>query len=112
METTELSGKAPVLHHHLIKIDNLKCGGCATSIEMGLLALNGVMKANVIEDTSEVDVTYNDGTDLSVIKAKLKNLGYPEAGSTEGFDKFATNVKSYVSCAIGKMNNVKDDQKH
>jgi copper chaperone len=111
MEAIKSDGFKPKLNHLRIKVDNLKCGGCATSIEMGLLAMNGVAKAHVFEESNEVDVTYEEGTDLAGIKAKLKQLGYPEAGSTEGIDKIAANVKSYVSCAIGKLNN-KDDQKH
>lgn len=111
MRTTMGGDLTPKQNHFLIKIDNLKCGGCATSIEMGLLAIDGVTKAHVIEESSEVDVTMEEGINLEVIKAKLKHLGYPEAGTTEGLDKLATNVKSYVSCAIGKLNK-KNDEKH
>ncbi len=91
-------------HQVRIKIDNLKCGGCATSIEMGLLALDGVTKAHVIEEADEVEVSYNEGMNLALIKNKLKKLGYPETGTTEGIEKLTTNVRSYVSCAIGKLN--------
>lgn len=99
-----LAENKPVRHQVRIKIDNLKCGGCATSIEMGLLALDGVTRAHVIEQTDEVEVSYNEGMDLAIIKNKLKKLGYPETGTTEGIEKLATNVRSYVSCAIGKLN--------
>jgi hypothetical protein len=30
-------------------------------------------------------------------------MGYPEKGSTQGLDAGVSNIKSYVSCAIGKM---------
>jgi hypothetical protein len=30
-------------------------------------------------------------------------MGYPEKGTLDGFDKFAANAKSNVSCAIGKI---------
>lgn len=100
-----------VQHQMRIRIDNLKCGGCATSIEMGLLAIHGVLKAHVIEETDEVDVTFENGVNPSIIKDKLKQLGYPEAGTTEGLEKLTTNVRSYVSCARGKLNK-KEDQKN
>lgn len=100
----------PFHHQVKIKIDNLKCGGCATSIEMGLLAINGILKAHVIKETDEVDVTYEDGTNPAIITDKLKQLGYPEAGTTEGFEKLTTNVRSYVSCAIGKLNKKEDQE--
>lgn len=99
-------------HQATIKIDNLKCGGCATSIEMGLLALEGVSKAHVVNEANEVEITYsNEGTTLANIKNKLRQMGYPETGSTEGLEKFAANVKSYVSCAIGKMNTTEGNGK-
>ncbi len=99
------------LDHTKIKIDNLKCGGCATSIEMGLLALNGVTKAHVIHETDEVEITYEEGTNLLAIKNKLKQMGYPEAGTTQGLEKITTSMKSYVSCAVGKLNN-HEDKRH
>jgi hypothetical protein len=34
---------------------------------------------------------------------KLQDMGYPEKGSIEGFEAGVSNIKSYVSCAIGKM---------
>jgi len=111
METILNSSPNPKFNHLLIKVDNLKCGGCATSIEMGLLAMKGVTKAHVMQDTGEVDVTFEKGVDAGEIKEKLKHLGYPESGTTEGLEKFATNVKSYVSCAIGKLNH-NDQETH
>lgn len=95
----------------IIKIENLKCGGCANSIEMGLLALEGVRKVNVIEESSEVDIWYDEGIDLALVKNKLRQMGYPEVGSTEGFDKLTANMRSYVSCAIGKLNKKEDQEK-
>ena len=91
-------------HQATIKIDNLKCGGCATSIEMGLLAMDGVNKAHVVHESEEVEVSYSDAASIAMIKNKLRQMGYPETGTTEGLDKLAANVKSYVSCAIGKIN--------
>jgi copper chaperone len=101
----------PVQHSAKIKIDNLKCGGCATSIEMGLLAIDGVTKAHVMEETGEVEIFYDEGFDLLLAKNKLKHLGYPETGTTEGLERVTTNVKSYVSCAIGKLKKNNDKNK-
>jgi len=33
----------------------------------------------------------------------LLDLGYPEIDSVEGFDSAKAKAKSFVSCAIGKM---------
>lgn len=87
-----------------IKVDNLKCGGCASSIQLALLAIKGVGKVSVNNDTDEVTISYADSTNLNTIREKLKHLGYPEKGTTEGLEKFAMGVKSYVSCAIGRLN--------
>jgi hypothetical protein len=39
----------------------------------------------------------------AAIVDKLQDMGYPEKGSIEGFEAGVSNIKSYVSCAIGKM---------
>ena len=39
----------------------------------------------------------------AAIVEKLQDMGYPEKGSVEGFEAGVSNIKSYVSCAIGKM---------
>lgn len=86
-----------------ILIENLKCGGCANSIKNALMELPGVNDVIVDHDQEMVNVTGDDGMNLDIVKEKLHHLGYPEKGSVEGFDKFASTAKSYVSCAIGKL---------
>lgn len=88
-----------------IKIDNLKCGGCANTIEKGLLSIQGVDKVEVVQEKSEVIVSHKGTIDLDLIKEKLNHMGYPETGTTEGFEKLTRNIKSYVSCAIGRIDN-------
>ena len=86
-----------------IPIENLKCGGCANSIKKALMELQGVQDVAVDRDNETVNITGDDSLNLNVVKEKLHHLGYPEKGSVEGFDKFASNAMSYVSCAIGKL---------
>jgi hypothetical protein len=53
----------------------------------------------------KVTVKTVDEAQLAQIKAILRNLGYPlitEDNAT--FDNVALKVKSFVSCAIGKIN--------
>ncbi len=88
-----------------IEVDNLKCGGCAHSIEKGLLSISGVDKVVVLEEKGEVIVSHKPETDMKALKDELNHLGYPEVGTTEGLEKISRNVKSYVSCAIGKLEN-------
>lgn len=62
-----------------IKIANLKCGGCATTIKKELLELDGVDKVKVDNDNDSVTVTYKDDDVRDAIIQKLHHLGYPEA---------------------------------
>jgi copper chaperone len=57
---------------------NIKCGGCVSTIQEGLGSLPGVDKVDVEIEGGKVTVT---GANLSrsQISAKLKDLGYPEA---------------------------------
>lgn len=86
-----------------IVIENLKCGGCANSIKNALMELEGVQDVTVDRDIETVNVTGDDSLNLNMVKQKLHHLGYPEKGSVEGFGKFASTAKSYVSCAMGKL---------
>ncbi len=46
---------------------------------------------------------------LENLKLKLRSLGYPlSSDKLSGFDKATTTAKSFVSCAIGKFNTVKE----
>ncbi len=85
-----------------IKIANLKCGGCATTIKKELLELKGVSKVSVDNDNDSVTVTYKEAIRETIIQ-KLHNLGYPEATEKNGL---LLKLKSYSSCMIGKINNL------
>ncbi|MBP6557957.1 MAG: heavy-metal-associated domain-containing protein [Flavobacterium sp.] len=84
----------------LLKIQNLKCGGCANTITAKLEAIEAVSKVKVNVEDCEVGFDYT--TDLVLAKAKetLKSIGYPEDGEA---NSIGTKAKSYVSCAIGKL---------
>lgn len=86
-----------------ITVDHLKCGGCANTIRKNVLEFEGVKKVSVKPETGQVDIEFEGAIDLNAIKNRLKELGYPETGTTEGLEKFGSNVKSYISCAIGRM---------
>lgn len=85
-----------------IKIANLKCGGCATTIKKELLELDGVREVKVDNDNDSVTVTYKEGI-REAITQRLHNLGYPEATEKNGL---LLKLKSYSSCMIGKINNL------
>lgn len=85
-----------------IEIDNLKCGGCEKTIRKGLATLDGVTGVSVDHELQMVSVQADPAMRQTILDT-LKDMGYPEKGSTEGFEAGVSNIKSYVSCAIGKM---------
>lgn len=83
-----------------IIVQNLKCNGCANTITNKLSSLDNISEIKVDVDKSEVTFNYQNDTDVALVKATLKNNGYPEAGEE---NPLVTKAKSYVSCAIGKF---------
>lgn len=84
-----------------IQIENLKCGGCANTIKKGLLKLDGITDVEINIETSEVQISTDDNELIIAVKEKLSSLGYPEVGESNTVLKKA---KSFVSCAVGRIN--------
>ena len=85
-----------------IYVENIKCGGCASSIKKKLVeAFN--------TDTVEVDVEQGlvsldiEDAERDAATQVLLDLGYPETDSVHGFDSAKAKAKSFVACAIGRM---------
>lgn len=86
----------------IIQIDNLKCHGCANTIRKEIGKLHDVTQVDVVHETSSVEIHYNGETDREEeFAAHLKSLGYPKTGTGH----IGNKVRSYVSCAIGRINN-------
>jgi copper chaperone CopZ len=79
-------------------VENIKCGGCMTSIKKGILELKGVSQVEIAIEDEKITIE-GDHLNRSVITKKLDGMGYPEKGNNTLFKE----AKSYVSCAIGKM---------
>lgn len=84
----------------VIKIQNLKCGGCAHTITTKILEIENIKNVTVAVETSEVTVEYVSESDLENVKNKLSAIGYPEEGAK---NSVVSKAKSFVSCATGKM---------
>jgi len=82
-----------------IQIENLKCGGCASTIKKGISSLQGVQEVTVDVENSIVTID-SENADLVEIKEKLSKLGYPEVGDK---NTVLHKAKSFVSCAVGRM---------
>jgi len=85
-----------------IVVENIKCGGCASSI---------TKKLNEVFDTENIDINIEKGLiDIDIDESRkneltevLLGLGYPESDSVHGFDSAKAKAKSFVSCAVGRM---------
>ncbi|MBK8339723.1 MAG: heavy-metal-associated domain-containing protein [Flavobacteriales bacterium] len=86
----------PILHLH---VDNLKCGGCASTIRHRVQELAGVTSVRVDPEAGSVDVDHDGTTKHDQVAALLMRLGYPEHGTGGALEK----AKSFISCAIGRV---------
>ena len=83
---------------------NVKCGGCASTLKTKLLEEFGEVEVNLEVEPRQITLEIGD-TNVPALRQALKNLGYPmsdeDLSTVEGF---TTTAKSFVSCAVGKMN--------
>lgn len=83
-----------------LEIQNLKCGGCESTIKKKLRNLPFVsnLEINIDNSTVSFDALPPEETERVVIK--LSELGYPVLDEKNSLGKKA---KSYISCAIGRI---------
>ncbi|HMT52913.1 MAG: heavy-metal-associated domain-containing protein [Saprospiraceae bacterium] len=82
-----------------IKVENIKCHGCANTIKNGLLKIKGVEQVQVNVEKGTIDVEGKDEIDRDEIVSRLHSMGYPEPGQGSGL----TTATSFVSCMIGRV---------
>ena len=88
-----------------ITVENIKCGGCASSIKKKLMADARVklVDVDIEQGVVVIETTENERSDFS---AMLLKMGYPESGTAEGIEAAKAKAKSFVSCAIGRVDNM------
>lgn len=85
-----------------IEVENIRCGGCATTITKRLLEIEGIRAVKV--DIHDQAVIVESEADIrATTKQTLLGLGYPERGSVAGLASLRGKAKSVVSCAIGRV---------
>jgi copper chaperone CopZ len=86
------------------EVINVKCGGCANTLKTSLAEEFGDVEVNLEVEPRQITLDIEDSA-VPTLRAKLKKLGYPmsdeDLSTMEGF---STTAKSFVSCAVGKMN--------
>jgi len=89
---------------YTIAVENIKCHGCANSIRSKLTEQELAQSVDVDVERGEVHVEGKPEWRDRVAMA-LARMGYPEVGSVEGMKAAAAKAKSFVSCAIGRIDN-------
>ncbi len=86
------------------EVINVKCGGCASTLKTSLAEEFGEVEVNLDVEPRQITLDIKDSA-IPALRASLKKLGYPmsdeDLSTIEGF---STTAKSFVSCAVGKMN--------
>ena len=83
-----------------VSIQNLKCGGCQSTIVKKLHTLEGIQNIDVNTEDCTVSFNYETNDGIETVEKELSKLGYPIEGDKNTFGRIA---KSYVSCAIGRI---------
>ena len=86
-------------------IQNLKCVGCENTISKELNNLEGISNTKVNIESNSVSFEYEFDEQIEIVQAKLNSLGYPIDKDPNSLLKKA---KSFVSCAIGRLDKEKD----
>ena len=87
------------------QVKNVKCGGCAGTLKKSLLEEFGEVEVNLEVEPREITLEM-ENQDEELLKLKLRKLGYPLiTDELSAFSTVSTTAKSFVSCAIGKIDN-------
>jgi len=82
-------------------VDNIKCHGCANTIKREVSKMENVTDVKVNVEKGAVAFNHPDENSTEeAVAMRLRKLGYP----LQGTGGTGAKVKSYVSCAVGRMN--------
>ena len=83
---------------------NVKCGGCANTLRIKLAEEFGEIEVNLEVEPRQITLDIDD-SNMPALRKKLKSLGYPMSDEDlTTMEGFGTTAKSFVSCAVGKIN--------
>ncbi|MDD5399931.1 MAG: heavy-metal-associated domain-containing protein [Sulfurimonas sp.] len=87
------------------KVLNVKCGGCANTIKESLKDEFGEVAVNLMQEPRVIILEIKDEEAEVSFRKKIRSLGYPVEDEELGtFTKSGLKAKSFISCAIGKIN--------
>ena len=83
---------------------NVKCGGCAHTLTSKLAKEFGEVAVNLGVEPRQITLDVEE-SNIPALREALKGLGYPMSDENlTTMEGFTTTAKSFVSCAVGKMN--------
>ncbi|MGM0622507.1 MAG: heavy-metal-associated domain-containing protein [Campylobacterota bacterium] len=89
-----------------IEVDNIKCGGCATTVKNELGKLFEEVEID-LEKMPRVVTVKLEEDQIPLLRQKLKTMGYPACDENlEGLQNATAKAKSFISCATGKFENI------
>ena len=87
----------------IFEVKNVKCGGCAGTLSKSLFEEFGEVEVNLEVEPRQMTLEIEEEK-MEALKLKLRSLGYPlTTDELSTFQTVGTTAKSFVSCAIGKM---------
>ena len=87
------------------KVENVKCGGCASTLKSKLKPEYGEIEVNLETMPREITLEVSEEK-IEALKMVLRGLGYPFSDDELGLlETASTKAKSFVSCAVGKIDN-------
>jgi copper chaperone CopZ len=92
-----------IVMEQTFQVQNVKCGGCANTLRKALEDEFGEVRVELRKEPREITLEIEDNQ-IEILREKLKSIGYPLADEDlNTLDTISTKAKSFVSCAIGKM---------
>jgi len=86
---------------------NIKCGGCAGTITRKLSEQFEGVEVDVGKGVVAAEITGEERE--AELRRILRGLGYPMADEKVGFvEGNVLKAKSFVSCAVGRVDNAKE----
>ncbi|EHP30505.1 hypothetical protein SMGD1_1982 [Sulfurimonas gotlandica GD1] len=84
---------------------NIKCAGCANTVMQSLKEEFGEVEVDLEQEPRVVTLEIKDEEHEKLFRKKMRGLGYPMDDEILGtFRATGLKAKSFVSCAVGKMN--------
>lgn len=82
---------------------NIKCEGCANRVKQALKDEFGEVEVDLTQTPRVITLDIEDDK-IENLRTKVKSLGYPFSDENQNIiDESLTKTKSFVSCAIGKI---------